>query len=172
MTIRDNRDYIKVKRGNRDYIRVIRDNRDYIRVLLYSYYTTITGWGVFLTYTLVEVRGHGSVSPEQEQEQALCGLRTGGIWGARIKDQGWGFTILIGSMVGNLKRSVLIRPSTTCHRLTGQNCFKQRCAVRDIQSLSLLWYPHETPVSYQMLLLLLLLLIVGTQLRHPQVSVM
>ena len=28
----------------------IRDNRDYIRVLLYSYYTTITGWGVLLTY--------------------------------------------------------------------------------------------------------------------------
>ena len=26
----------------------IRDNKDYIRVLLYSYYTTITGWGVFL----------------------------------------------------------------------------------------------------------------------------
>ena len=24
------------------------DNRDYIRVLLYSYYTTITGWGVLL----------------------------------------------------------------------------------------------------------------------------
>ena len=29
----------------------IRDNRDYIRVLLYSYYTTITGWGVLLRYT-------------------------------------------------------------------------------------------------------------------------
>ena len=28
----------------------IRDNRDYIRVLLYSYYTTVTGWGVLLTY--------------------------------------------------------------------------------------------------------------------------
>ena len=27
---------------------VIRDNQDYIRVLLYSYYTTITGWGVLL----------------------------------------------------------------------------------------------------------------------------
>ena len=26
----------------------IRDNRDYVRVLLYSYYTTITGWGVLL----------------------------------------------------------------------------------------------------------------------------
>ena len=26
----------------------IMDNRDYIRVLLYSYYTTITGWGVLL----------------------------------------------------------------------------------------------------------------------------
>ena len=30
----------------------IGDNRDYIRVLLYSYYTTITGWGVLLIYTL------------------------------------------------------------------------------------------------------------------------
>ena len=28
----------------------IRDNKDYISVLLYSYYTTITGWGVLLTY--------------------------------------------------------------------------------------------------------------------------
>ena len=28
----------------------IRDNRDYIRALLYSYYTTITGWGVLLRY--------------------------------------------------------------------------------------------------------------------------
>ena len=26
----------------------IRDNKDYIKVLLYSYYTTITGWGVLL----------------------------------------------------------------------------------------------------------------------------
>ena len=24
------------------------DNKDYIRVLLYSYYTTITGWGILL----------------------------------------------------------------------------------------------------------------------------
>ena len=29
----------------------VRDNGDYIRVLLYSYYTTITGWGVLLRYT-------------------------------------------------------------------------------------------------------------------------
>ena len=28
----------------------IRDNRDYVRVLLYSYYTTITGWGVLQKY--------------------------------------------------------------------------------------------------------------------------
>ena len=26
----------------------IKDNRDDIRILLYSYYTTITGWGVLL----------------------------------------------------------------------------------------------------------------------------
>ena len=29
----------------------IRVNKDYIRVLLYSYYTTITGWGVLLNDT-------------------------------------------------------------------------------------------------------------------------
>ena len=29
----------------------IRGNRDYIRVLLYSHYTTITGWGVLLMKT-------------------------------------------------------------------------------------------------------------------------
>ena len=28
----------------------IKDNRDHIRVLVYSYYTTITGWGVLLRY--------------------------------------------------------------------------------------------------------------------------
>ena len=32
-----------------------RDNRDYIRVLSYSYYTTITGRGVLLTYSLLVV---------------------------------------------------------------------------------------------------------------------
>ena len=32
----------------------IMDNRDYIRVLLYSDYTTITGWGVLLRYSLKE----------------------------------------------------------------------------------------------------------------------
>ena len=29
---------------------MIRGNKDYIRVLLYSYCTTITGWGVLLIY--------------------------------------------------------------------------------------------------------------------------
>ena len=38
---------------NPSIIVTIRDNRDYIRVLLYSYYTTITGWGVPLTYYLL-----------------------------------------------------------------------------------------------------------------------
>ena len=28
----------------------IRNSKGYIRVLLYSYYTTITGWGVLLRY--------------------------------------------------------------------------------------------------------------------------
>ena len=30
----------------------IMDNKDNIRVLLYSYYTTITGWGVLLMYVV------------------------------------------------------------------------------------------------------------------------
>ena len=31
----------------------IMDNKDYIGVLLYSYYSTVTGWGVLLRYTRV-----------------------------------------------------------------------------------------------------------------------
>ena len=31
----------------------IGQNRDHIRVLLYSYYTTITGWGVLLSYSIL-----------------------------------------------------------------------------------------------------------------------
>ena len=34
----------------RPVIETRRDNRDYNRVLLYSYYTTITGWGVLLKF--------------------------------------------------------------------------------------------------------------------------
>ena len=30
----------------------IRVSRDYIRVIVYSYYTTITGWGVLVMYRL------------------------------------------------------------------------------------------------------------------------
>ena len=33
----------------------IRDRKDYITVLFYSYYTTITGWGVLLKYTVYSV---------------------------------------------------------------------------------------------------------------------
>ena len=47
------------RRPNHPYLRwtphpvivTIMDNKDHIRVLLYSYYTTITGWGVLLTHT-------------------------------------------------------------------------------------------------------------------------
>ena len=42
--------YILIKWTPHPVIVTIRDNRDYIRVLLYSYYATITGWGVLLTY--------------------------------------------------------------------------------------------------------------------------
>ena len=47
-------------------------NRDYIRVLLYSYYTTITGWGVLLTYT--GGSHNGGVLPN------LRGTQERGLW--------------------------------------------------------------------------------------------
>ena len=40
---------IDIRRTPHPVIVTIRDNKEYIRVLLYSYYTTITGWGVLLT---------------------------------------------------------------------------------------------------------------------------
>ena len=44
----------------------IRDNRDCIRVLVYSYYTTITGWGVLLSYHNDRVEGLGFNANENE----------------------------------------------------------------------------------------------------------
>ena len=43
---------IYIRRTPHPVIVTMRDKKDYIRVLLYSYYTTITGWGVLLRYTL------------------------------------------------------------------------------------------------------------------------
>ena len=37
-----------VRRTPHPVIVTIRDDKDYIRALFYSYYTTITGWGVLL----------------------------------------------------------------------------------------------------------------------------
>ena len=37
-----------IRRTPHPVIVIIRDNKDYIRVLVYSHYTTITGWGVLL----------------------------------------------------------------------------------------------------------------------------
>ena len=48
----------------------IRDNRDYIRVLVCSYYTTITGWGVLLRYTWAAQPG--SESTDQEAGRHLA----------------------------------------------------------------------------------------------------
>ena len=40
--------YVDFRWSPHPVIVTIRDNKDYIRVLLYSYYTTITGWGVLI----------------------------------------------------------------------------------------------------------------------------
>ena len=44
------------------------DNKDYIRVLLYSYYTTLTGWGVLISHWAIK----GSLGLELG---VLAGLR-------------------------------------------------------------------------------------------------
>ena len=42
----------------------VRDNRDFIRVLLYSYHTTITGWGVLLSNAT-----HKNISRENDSDE-------------------------------------------------------------------------------------------------------
>ena len=37
----------------------VRDDKDYIRVLVYSYHTTITGWGVLLSFIGFRAQGLG-----------------------------------------------------------------------------------------------------------------
>ena len=51
---------VRVKVSNAPFIHypvivTIGDNRDYIGVLLYSYYTTITGWGVLLIHASTQM---------------------------------------------------------------------------------------------------------------------
>ena len=53
----------------------IKDNKDYIRVLLYSYYTTITGWGVLLRDSLQggEVYGiKGRFENSSPSKESVC----------------------------------------------------------------------------------------------------
>ena len=45
------KDYVYLRRTPHPVIVTRRHDKDYIRVLFYSYYTTITGWGVLLMYT-------------------------------------------------------------------------------------------------------------------------
>ena len=44
--------HMSYRLGGPPVIVTIRDNKDYNRVLVYSYYSTITGWGVLLRYRL------------------------------------------------------------------------------------------------------------------------
>ena len=55
-----------------------KDNKDYIRILLYSYYTTITGWGVFLMQTpkMIHARAAKLRVPKWAFGHVVC-LETG-----------------------------------------------------------------------------------------------
>ena len=51
----------------------IGDNRHYIGVLLYSYYTTVTGWGVLLIYRGILYKGYIGIV-EKNRETTIEGL--------------------------------------------------------------------------------------------------
>ena len=50
----------------------VRDNKDYIRVLVYSYCTTLTGWGVLPIYT---IHVHKGLRREKHLSHCLNSLR-------------------------------------------------------------------------------------------------
>ena len=52
----------------------IRENRDHVRVLLYAYYTTITGWGVLLRFTVQGLRVEGWLLASLDLEEELGGV--------------------------------------------------------------------------------------------------
>ena len=54
----------------------MRDNKDDIRVLLYSYSTTITGWGVVLRFTVrCALPDSHRMSTAGEEDIELCDLQ-------------------------------------------------------------------------------------------------
>ena len=70
--------YIYLRWTPHPVIVTIGDNRDHIRVLLYSCYTTITGWGVLLIYTIYLHGPFGiqTAAPDVEQTSGKPWLRT------------------------------------------------------------------------------------------------
>ena len=60
----------------------VRDNKDYIRVLLYSYYSNITGWGVLLRSTGLRFMVYGT------RVSGGWGSGVGGIYGLRLRRVG------------------------------------------------------------------------------------
>ena len=96
-----------LRRTPHPVIVAIRDNRDYSRVLLYSYYTTITGWGILprhYCYSLnkptllgFRVYGLGNMSTQQELKmEALWGWAPGLRFCPGLK----GYGLLVQDVVG------------------------------------------------------------------------
>ena len=52
----------------------IGDNRDYLRVLFYSYYTTITGWGVLLRYGTRSLEKRACAEDLQRECHSIVGI--------------------------------------------------------------------------------------------------
>ena len=58
----------------------IRDNKGHIRVLLYSYYATITGWGVLLKSPIQKIACWGANKPYRYEEKGNVAFRKSVSW--------------------------------------------------------------------------------------------
>ena len=84
----------------------IRDNKDYTRVPFYSYYTTITGWGVLQRYNM-----RCAVPNEIELLYKLWDLRSEPRWAAST------FSFLYGNCLSAAGCTEGSRKCTTCLNL-------------------------------------------------------
>ena len=97
----------------------IGDNRDYIRVLVYSYYTTITGWGVLLTdITLPSVASGKTPGRTVRKEVSMRKLTTKQFRAAMLPHR---LTVLGGSQMTSCSLNPALRtsgrPACSCPRV-------------------------------------------------------
>ena len=92
----------------------IRDNRDFIRVVSYSYYTTMTGWGVLLRFNLYILAPLPVAIEELSQKKQMRPVSCHSIfrddlfWGGRDLGPEGGLLQIFYIYIGNHNSTVII----------------------------------------------------------------